>query len=320
MFTFKVDKEDYALKPMNCPGHILMYNSQLRSYRELPLRFADFGALHRNELAGTLGGLTRVRKLCQDDAHIFCTPEQIKDEIGNLLNFIDCIYSDIFNFEYHLELSTRPENYMGSVEVWDKAEHDLQEALKATGREFKINPGDGAFYGPKIDLHVKDALGRSWQCATVQLDFQLPLRFNATYEGKDGARHHAIMIHRAIYGSIERFMGILTEHYAGKFPLWLSPVQAIVMSVADRHHEAVEKAREMMMNAGLRVEADLRSESIPKKVRDAQLKQINYICVIGDKENDNNSVTVRTRDNVVQGEKPIESFIKELVSEIENKK
>ena len=320
MFLTKVENEDIGLKPMNCPGHLVLFKQTTKSYKDLPLRIAEFGVLHRNELSGTLSGLTRVRRFCQDDAHIFVAPEQIKDEVKNLLDFVKYIYTEVFNFEYRVDLSTRPEKAMGDKALWDSAEKQLSEALEEKGVEYNINEGDGAFYGPKIDIHLKDALGRSWQCATIQLDFNLPERFKAQYEGKDGSKHNVVMIHRAMFGSMERFIGVLTEHFAGKFPIWLSPVQVILLPIADRHVDYAEDYSRMLREEGIRVEVDSRSESINKKVREAQLKQIPYILIVGDAEIENTSVNVRTRDNKVHGEKNQADFRDEVLAAIKTKK
>ncbi|MBI4150307.1 threonine--tRNA ligase [Candidatus Woesearchaeota archaeon] len=320
MFVFNVEEEEFSLKPMNCPSHVLIYKSQLRSYRDLPLRLADFCFLHRNELRGVLGGMTRVRKMSQDDAHVFCTPEQINAEIEKLLDFIRYVYIDVFSFTFHAKLSTRPQEFMGDSKVWDKAEKALEDSLKKTKLPYEIKKGEGAFYGPKIDFDVKDALGRDWQLATIQLDFQMPLRFGAEYEGADGKRHAVVMIHRAILGSLERFLGVMVEHYAGKFPLWLSPVHVKILTVADRHKDYAEQVCKQFFDAGLRVAIDDRSESIPKKVREAQLEQVNYILVVGDQEIKNKTVTVRTRNNEVVGEKKVDELVKALQREVAEKK
>lgn len=320
MFNFKIGDQEYSLKPMNCPSHLLIYKSKVRSYRELPLRIADFGVLHRNELPGVVGGLTRVVKMSQDDGHIFVAPDQIENEIIEVLNFIKHFYSDIFKFNFKLKLSTRPAESMGEKALWDQAEKDLASALKRTGMQYEVKEGEGAFYGPKIDIDVKDSLNRDWQLATIQLDFQLPRKFEATYETPDGKRDYVVMIHRAIFGSIERFIGVLIEHYAGKFPLWLSPVQVKILPIADRHIEYAEKVYNTLHKAGIRVEVDKRAESTPKKVRDAELDRVNYILVVGDKEQSNGTVNVRTRDNVVHGEKRADILLNELLDEIKNKK
>jgi len=319
MFILNIDGREFALKPMNCPSHCLMYLNSLRSYRELPLRIADFAPLHRNELKGVLGGLTRVRKFSQDDSHIFCTMEQIESEINGLFDFTSFIYKDTFKLEYSVVLSTRSEKAMGAPELWEQAEKALAASLKKNNIDYKINPGGGAFYGPKIDFNIKDSLGRDWQCGTIQLDFNLPERFNLEFEGQDGRRHRPVMIHRALLGSIERFMGVIIEHFAGKFPLWLSPVQVKILPITDRQMEYVRKIANEMKKAGIRVEVDERSESTSKKVRDAQVEKVNYILVVGDRETANNSVNVRTRNNEVLGEKKVDGLIKELLTEIKEK-
>ncbi|MBN1386209.1 threonine--tRNA ligase [Candidatus Woesearchaeota archaeon] len=315
MYFTKIDETENAVKPMNCPGNLLVYKTKIHSYRELPLKAGEFGLVHRHELSGVLSGLFRVRAFTQDDAHIFCEEEQLQESILELIELCDHVYRT-FGFQYEVELSTKPEKAMGSKEIWDKAEGALKQALETKKMKFKINEGDGAFYGPKIDFHLKDAIGRRWQCGTIQVDFSMPEKFDLTYEGKDGQKHRPVMVHRAIYGSFERFIGILVEHYAGKFPLWLSPNQVAVLTVADRHNEYADKVYEELFNAGLRAEKDYRKESIPKKVRDNQLRQFNYILVVGDKEAENKTVNVRTRDNVVHGEKKTEVLLKELLKEI----
>lgn len=320
MFLMNVDGREFSLKPMNCPSHLLMYKAKTKSYRDLPWRVADFAPLHRNELRGVLGGLTRVRKFSQDDAHIFCTEDQMKEEIFALLDFVDYVYSDVFGMTYQISVGTRPEKAMGSEELWIKAETSLMSALESKKIPFKISEGDGAFYGPKIDIRINDALNREWQCATIQLDFQMPLRFEATYEGQDGSKHTPIMIHRAVLGSLERFIGIITEHFAGKFPLWLSPVQVKVLTIADRQQVFADSVCEKLSNAGVRVEKDYRSESINRKVRDAQLEQVNYILVIGDKEVESDSVNIRTRSSKVLGTKKVDVFLNDLLDEIKNKR
>ncbi len=319
MYLTKVDEVDYAIKPMNCPGGILVYKEKLHSYREFPIKAGEIGLVHRHELSGVLGGLMRVRAFHQDDAHIYMTPEQIEDGVMGVIKLTDTIYKQ-FGFEYSVELSTKPEKCIGTDEQWEKATAGLKGALDKTKLKYEINEGDGAFYGPKIDFHIKDSLGRTWQCATIQLDMALPERFDMTFEGQDGHKHRPVMIHRTIYGSMERFLGILIEHYAGKFPLWLSPVQVKVLSVADRHIEYANTLRDKFRAAGLRVELDDRAESIPKKVREAQLSRVNYILVVGDKEMENNTVAVRTRDNEVHGEKKVDGFVAELVKEVQGRK
>eukprot|EP01114_Cavostelium_apophysatum_P019971 TRINITY_DN657_c0_g1_i1.p1 TRINITY_DN657_c0_g1~~TRINITY_DN657_c0_g1_i1.p1 ORF type:complete len:712 (-),score=218.88 TRINITY_DN657_c0_g1_i1:52-2187(-) len=314
MFVFEVDKEPFALKPMNCPGHCLMFDHRIRSYRELPLRFADFGVLHRNELSGALTGLTRVRRFQQDDAHIFCRPDQIKEEITNALRFMQHVYG-IFGFEFDLELSTRPEKSLGDIELWNSAEKQLEEVLNAykeeTGKSWKLNPGDGAFYGPKIDIHVHDVMRRSHQCATIQLDFQLPIRFQLEYVDEDASKR-PVMIHRAILGSVERMFAILIEHTGGKWPFWLSPRQAIVVPVAAQHVEYAQKVQKAIHNAGFFVDVETSDKSLQKKIRESQLAQYNYILVVGEEESKDGSVNVRTRDNAVHGKKKIEEVVAEF--------
>jgi len=318
MFLLKVDNEDFSLKPMNCPSHVLIFKSQSRSYRDLPLRIADFCFLHRNEVRGTLGGMTRTRKFAQDDAHIFCTPEQIKQEIKFVLDFVKHIYEDVFKLEYHAKLSTKPEDSMGEAALWDKAEKSLAEALKETGMKFEVKPGEGAFYGPKIDIDVKDSLGRDWQLATIQLDFQMPLRMEAQYDGEDNHKHTCVMIHRAILGSLERFIGVITEHYAGKFPTWLSPEQVRVLAISDKYAEDAQKLVDELRYHKIRATLDASSETINKKVRNAQLDQVNYILVFGEKEKQG-TLQIRTRDNKVYASDKKE-FIKQILHEIAEKK
>ena len=312
MFQFEVEKEKYALKPMNCPGHCLMFASRTRSWRELPLRFADFGVLHRNELSGALTGLTRVRRFQQDDAHIFCMRSQIKSEIGSCLEFLSHTYG-IFGFSFDLKLSTRPEKFLGDLDTWNKAEKQLEEALNEFGRKWTLNPGDGAFYGPKIDITIQDALRRSHQCATIQLDFQLPERFNLSFVGAEegGAKERPVIIHRAVLGSVERMMSILTESFGGKWPFWLSPRQAIVITVSDTFDDYALSVKERIYAAGY--ECDFVSDAgttLNKKVRNAQLDNYNFILVIGDKEKQRGTVNVRTRDNKVHGELSVDEVIK----------
>ncbi len=319
MFLLNVDEQQFSLKPMNCPSHCLLYNMDAHSYRELPLRIADFCMLHRNEVRGALGGMTRVRKFCMDDAHIFCTPEQIESEIDAMLDFIRFIYTDTFKVEYQAVLSTRPEKYMGEISQWDDAERHLESALKKNSIPYEINAGDGAFYGPKIDFRFKDALGRSWQLSTIQVDFQMPLRFKCEYEGADGKKHTAVMLHRALLGSIERFMGVMIEHYAGKFPLWLSPVQVALLSVSDPYNEFTESLAEKMRGAGVRAEADCRQETIGAKIRDAQLQHIPYMLVVGQKEKESGNLAVRTRDGKVEKDVAVDSFIARLKQQISDR-
>jgi len=297
MFTFQVDKEPFALKPMNCPGHCLMFGHRNRSYRELPLRFADFGVLHRNEASGALTGLTRVRRFQQDDAHIFCRADQIKVEITNALKFMQHVYG-IFGFDFDLELSTRPEKFLGEPSLWDQAEKQLAEVLddyKAeSGKTWKLNPGDGAFYGPKIDIHIQDALRRSHQCATIQLDFQLPIRFNLEYIDEQDSKR-PVMIHRAILGSVERMFAILIEHTGGKWPFWISPRQAMVVPVSDKYFDYAQTVRDAFNDAGFYTDVDTTDKSLQKKIRESQLAQYNYIFVVGDEEVKDSSINVRTR-------------------------
>lgn len=319
MFLLKADNRDAALKPMNCPSHCLIYKKGFKSYRDLPLRIADFAALHRNELKGVLGGLTRVRKMSQDDAHLFVTPEQLENEIISLIEFLEFIYKKIFDFEYSIELSTKPEKAMGSDELWAKAEKALADALKKRKLDYKINPGEGAFYGPKIDFHIKDVLGRSWQLGTIQVDFNLPERFELEYEDKDGKRKRPIMIHRALLGSIERFMAILIEHYAGKFPLWLAPEQVRIITVSDKFNDYAEKVAEKLRAQNMRVEVDKRSESIPKKVREAQIAYVPLIVTVGEKEESGNTLAVRTLDGIVKFGMKVDEFILKVTGIIDEK-
>lgn len=315
MFFSSIEERDFAIKPMNCPGCMLYYKSSIHSYRELPLRIAEVGNVHRFEPSGALSGLFRVRCFHQDDAHIFMKPEDIEGEIIEVLKLVDVIYRQ-FGLEYSLELSTRPEKgTIGTDEDWELATNGLRKALESTGADFRINEGDGAFYGPKIDMHIRDALGRTWQCGTIQLDMALPERFELEYTASDGGRPRPIMIHRAIYGSVERFFGILIEHYAGRFPLWLSPRQVRLITVADRHVDYAKELLDSMQKAGLHCELDDSGESISKKVRNAQLNQVNYILTIGDKELENRTLSVRTRNNEVVGEVKLEDFLEKTLEE-----
>ncbi|XP_040349749.1 threonine--tRNA ligase 2, cytoplasmic [Herpailurus yagouaroundi] len=313
MFTFDIEKDTFALKPMNCPGHCLMFAHRPRSWREMPIRFADFGVLHRNELSGTLSGLTRVRRFQQDDAHIFCTVEQIEEEIKGCLQFLQSVYST-FGFSFQLNLSTRPENFLGEVEIWDEAEKQLQNSLVEFGKPWKMNPGDGAFYGPKIDIKIKDAIGRHHQCATIQLDFQLPVRFNLTYVSKDGDdKKNPVIIHRAILGSVERMIAILSENYGGKWPFWLSPRQVMVIPVGPTCENYALQVSNAFFEEGFMTDVDLdHSCTLNKKIRNAQLAQYNFILVVGEKEKTNNAVNVRTRDNKIHGEISVTSAIDKL--------
>ncbi|XP_055545392.1 threonine--tRNA ligase 1, cytoplasmic isoform X1 [Wyeomyia smithii] len=312
MFSFESEKETFALKPMNCPGHCLIFDHRNRSWRELPLRMADFGVLHRNELSGALTGLTRVRRFQQDDAHIFCMPEQIREEIFACLDFLRHVYG-VFGFTFNLVLSTRPEKYLGDIEVWNEAEKALAESLDKFGQTWKENPGDGAFYGPKIDITIMDALKRNHQCATIQLDFQLPIRFNLNYVDDNGEKKRPVIIHRAILGSVERMIAILTESYAGKWPFWLSPRQIMVVPVGPQYDEYANKVRQRLHDVGFMVEADLDAgDTMNKKIRNAQLAQFNFILVVGDKERSSETVNVRTRDNKVHGEVSVDELIGKL--------
>ncbi|MDK2810495.1 MAG: threonyl-tRNA synthetase [Petroclostridium sp.] len=318
MYFTKIDEGDYAIKPMNCPGGMLVYKRRMHSYRDLPQRMAELGLVHRHELSGALHGLMRVRCFTQDDAHIFMLPSQIKEEIINVIDLIDYFYG-VFGFKYHVELSTRPENSMGSDEQWEIATEGLREALEAKGMKYKVNEGDGAFYGPKIDFHLEDSIGRTWQCGTIQLDFQMPERFDLTYVGADGEKHRPVMIHRVVFGSIERFIAILTEHYAGAFPTWLAPVQVKILPIADKHHDYVLELQKQFETNGIRVEVDLRNEKIGYKIREAQLEKVPYMLVIGDKEVESKSVAVRSRKEGDQGTMPVDSFINKILEEVENK-
>jgi threonyl-tRNA synthetase len=318
MYTLRIDDEDYAIKPMNCPGGMLVYNTEMRSYRDFPMRLGEVGRVHRHELSGALHGLMRVRAFTQDDAHIFMLPEQIKDEIKGVAKLIDEVYTK-FGFKYHVELSTRPEDSMGSDEDWEMAENSLKEALEELGLPYKINEGDGAFYGPKIDFQLEDCIGRTWQCGTIQLDFQLPQRFELTYVGKDGEKHRPIVIHRVAFGSIERFIGILIEHFAGKFPTWLAPEQVRVLPITDRHIDYAENVAKKMDARGIKAEVDGRSEKIGYKIREAQLQKVPYMLIVGDKESETQTVSVRSRDRGELGSQEIDNFIEQVINEIENR-
>ena len=318
MYTTVIDEQDFAIKPMNCPGGMLVYKTKLHSYRDLPLRMGELGLVHRHELSGALHGLMRVRCFTQDDAHIFMTPDQIKDEIKGVVNLIDSVYKT-FGFQYHIELSTMPEDHMGAQEDWDNATDALRAAITELGYDYEVNEGDGAFYGPKLDFHLTDCLGRTWQCGTIQLDFQLPERFELEYTGEDGAKHRPIMIHRVVFGSIERFIGILTEHFAGAFPLWLSPVQVKVLPISERHHEYAEKVAAQLQEASLRVEADLRNEKIGYKIREAQLQKTPYMLVVGDKEAETGTVSVRGRKDGDLGAMSLADFSAKACEESKNR-
>lgn len=318
MYTTVIDEEDFAIKPMNCPGGILVYQSEPRSYRDLPLRMGELGLVHRHEKSGQLHGLMRVRCFTQDDAHIFMMPEQIRDEIKGVAKLIDEVYS-LFGFKYHVELSTRPEDSMGSDEDWELATDALRGALDDLGLPYVVNEGDGAFYGPKIDFHLQDSIGRTWQCGTIQLDFQLPLRFELEYTGADGEKHRPIMIHRVAFGSIERFIGILIEHFAGAFPTWLSPVQVKVLPISDKYMDYAENVLAELKETGIRAELDSRAEKIGYKIREAQMQKIPYMLVVGAKEEESGLVSVRSRFEGDEGQKPLGEFISSIENEIAEK-
>jgi threonyl-tRNA synthetase len=311
MYFTDADGREMGLKPMNCPAHIQIYKDERRSYRDLPVRYSEAGLVHRHEPSGVLHGLLRVRHITQDDAHIFCTEEQVKDEVVQCLRFGFDLYQR-FEIEPRLELSTRPEQRIGSEEMWDRAEAALAEALDAEGLAYELNPGDGAFYGPKIDLHMTDSIGRPWQLGTVQLDYAMPERFALAYTGADNAEHRPVLIHRALLGSFERFTGIMIEHYAGEFPLWLAPVQAIVMAVSDRFNDYAAEVRAELLAEGLRVELDDRSESVPRKVREAELRKIPYMLVVGEREQRDRSVSVREHRGADLGSESVQKFAERL--------
>ena len=318
MYTTVIDDTEFAVKPMNCPGGMLVYKSEPRSYRDLPMRIGELGLVHRHERSGQLHGLMRVRCFTQDDAHIFMTQEQIPDEIKGVIRIIDEVYS-LFGFKYHVELSTRPEDSMGSDEDWEMATNGLKSALDSLGIDYVINEGDGAFYGPKIDFHLEDSLGRTWQCGTIQLDFQLPLRFEAEYVGEDGAKHRPIMIHRVVFGSIERFIGILIEHYAGKFPTWLAPVQVKVLPVSDKSRDYATGIYEKLKESGIRAEIDRRDEKIGYKIREAQLQKVPYMLILGEKEAQSGLISVRKADKGDLGSQSFDEFVTALKEEIKNR-
>ena len=318
MYTTVIDGEDYAIKPMNCPGGVLVYASEPRSYRDLPLRMGELGLVHRHEKSGQLHGLMRVRCFTQDDAHIFMTPEQIKDEIKGVAGLINEVYS-LFGFQYHVELSTRPEDSMGSDEDWEMATDALRSALDELQLPYVVNEGDGAFYGPKIDFHLVDCIGRTWQCGTIQLDFQLPQRFELEYVGADGEKHRPIMIHRVVFGSIERFIGILIEHFAGAFPTWLAPVQVKVLPISDKYMDYAQSVLNKLTEAGIRAEVDTRAEKIGYKIREAQTAKIPYMLVVGQKEEEENTVSVRSRAAGDEGARSLDMFITDILKEIETK-
>lgn len=318
MYTTKIDDVDYGVKPMNCPGGMIVYKNTMHSYRDLPIRAGELGLVHRHEKSGELNGLFRVRCFTQDDAHIFCLPSQIEDEISNVIQLVNEVYS-IFGFKYEIELSTRPEDSMGSDEQWELAEGALKKVLKDLELKYELNEGDGAFYGPKIDFHIRDCLGRSWQCGTIQLDFQMPERFDLTYIGEDGEKHRPVMLHRVIFGSIERFIGILIEHFAGAFPVWLSPVQVKILPITDKEHEYSYKLQKEMQEKGIRVVVDDRSEKTGYKIREAQLEKVPYMLVVGPKEVEQNLVAVRSRQNGDEGTCALEEFVQKILEEIETK-
>ena len=318
MYFTKIDDGDYAVKPMNCPGSILVYNSNNHSYRDLPIRLAEYGVVHRHELSGALHGLFRVRTFTQDDAHVYCLFSQVKDEVFKMIDLADYLYST-FGFKYSIELSTRPDDYMGDLDAWNLAEKSLKEALEEKNLPYTINEGDGAFYGPKIDFHLEDAIGRTWQCGTIQLDFQLPENFDLTYVDENGERQRPVMLHRALLGSVERFMGILIEHFAGKFPLWLSPVQVEVIPVSDKFKDYAQKVADKLHAEGLRVHLDGRTEKVGYKIREAQVKKINYMLVIGEKEETSGKLSVRKRSGEEVQDVDVDEFIASLKEEIKNK-
>ena len=318
MYTTTIDEEDYAIKPMNCPGGMLVYKTKMRSYKDFPLRMGELGLVHRHELSGALHGLMRVRNFTQDDAHIFMLPEQIKDEIKGVIKLIDEVYK-LFGFKYHIELSTRPDNSIGGDEEWEMATEALRETVTELGCDFIVNEGDGAFYGPKLDFHLEDCIGRTWQCGTIQLDFQLPERFELEYVGADGGKHRPIMIHRVVFGSVERFIGILIEQFAGQFPTWLSPVQVKVLPISDKYNDYAEKVAETLKASRIKVETDYRAEKIGYKIREARNERIPYILVVGQKEQDENKVSVRSRFKGDEGAKDLNAFICELSEEIKNR-
>ena len=312
MYTTVIDEEDFAVKPMNCPGGMLVYKTKLHSYRDLPLRMGELGLVHRHELSGALHGLMRVRCFTQDDAHIFMTPEQIKDEIKGVVKLIDQVYS-LFGFEYHIELSTMPEDHMGELADWERATDALRGAITELGYAYEVNEGDGAFYGPKIDFHLKDSIGRTWQCGTIQLDMLLPEKFNLTYTGEDGQKHRPVMIHRVVYGSIERFIGILTENYAGAFPTWLAPVQIKILPISEKHLAYCQDVAKKMEAKGIRVEVDESNEKLGYKIRKAQMEKVPYMAVVGDKEMENGAFGLRDRSKGDLGDKPIDDVIEHIL-------
>ena len=318
MYFTKIDEGDYAVKPMNCPGSILVYKSNMHSYRDFPLRLGELGLVHRHELSGALHGLMRVRCFTQDDAHIFMLPSQIKEEIIKVIDLFDQFYNT-FGLSYHVELSTRPEKSMGSEEIWETATNSLRDALEAKQMNFKVNEGDGAFYGPKIDFHLTDSIGRTWQCGTIQLDFQMPEKFDLNYIGEDGQKHRPVMIHRVVFGSIERFIGILTEHFAGAFPVWLAPVQVKILPITDKHHAYAKELAQKLDQLDVRVEVDARNEKINYKIREAQTQKIPYMLVIGDREMEQGTAAVRKRGQGDIGAIKVDELISTVLDDIKNK-
>jgi threonyl-tRNA synthetase len=316
MFTTESENRHYALKPMNCPGHILIFKQGVKSYRDLPLRYGEFGACHRNEPSGGLHGIMRVRGFTQDDGHIFCTEDQILKECTAYTALLQRVYKDFGFTDIIYKVATRPAERIGSDAIWDKAEHALMESLRASGCQFEISPGDGAFYGPKVEYTLKDAIGRQWQCGTIQVDFSMAERLDAEYVGEDGARHRPVMLHRAIVGSLERFIGILIEHYAGALPVWLAPVQVAVSGITDAQADYVQNVAKMLRDQGLRVETDLRNEKITYKIREHSLQKLPYILVVGDKEKAAGAVAVRARGNQDLGVMSLEAFIQRIVGEV----
>ena len=319
MYFTKIDGEDYAIKPMNCPGSILVYEQSMHSYRDFPIKLMEFGQVHRHELSGALHGLFRVRTFTQDDAHVFMLPSQIQEEVIKLIDLADELYNT-FGFDYSVELSTRPEDSMGTDEQWDMAIDALKKALDSKGMDYEINEGDGAFYGPKIDFHLRDAIGRTWQCGTIQLDFQMPQSFELTYIDENGEKKQPVMSHRALMGSMERFFGILVEHFAGKFPLWLAPVQVKVLPISEKFEDYALKVTKELSDAGIRAEYDERNEKIGKKIRDAQMERVNYMVIVGEKEVESGKISVRNRNGEERSDVDLKDFLGELKAEIESKK
>ena len=318
MYFTKIDGENYAVKPMNCPGSVLVYGEEPHSYRDLPIRLAEYGQVHRHELSGALHGLFRVRTFTQDDAHVYCLPSQVKDEVFKMIDLADLLYST-FGFKYKIELSTRPDDFMGKIEEWDFAEKALEDALIERGIEYTINPKDGAFYGPKIDFHLEDAAKRTWQCGTIQLDFQLPQNFDLTYIDENGEKKRPVMLHRALLGSIERFIGSVTEQFAGRFPLWINPKQVEIIPVSDKFADFADDLAKKIKKAGYRVEVDHRSEGVGYKIRQAQLMRTNYMLVVGENEEKSGKLTVRNRDGEETKDVSFEEFIEKLDEERDNK-